>query len=158
MYGDEVCVWGRRVGWVKVYISAFERNACWDVLARAAGLASWLEVLQRGPDSCLLPLTVYPTPITRCMLFPAYSTMMHSPLHTHSHSNTHTRMKASLHFNMNHAHDPFLPCKHVVRLFKQRHLFWPKWYDFSLHNSYTVVFGNANQSPRLLQQCNIQYT
>lgn len=80
--------------------------------------------LQRGPDFYLRPSTIHPTPITRCMMLWACSTMMHSSLHTHFHSNTHTNMKATLHFNNNQTHSPFLPCKHNFLFFPQA--FWAR--------------------------------
>lgn len=111
-----VCV-GVRLRWAEAYISAFEWNACSDFFGLYCLAGCMIRGLRRGPDFYLLPLTVHPTPITRCMLFWARSTMMHSLLHTHLHSNTHTSMKTSLHFNNNHTHGSFLPCKHVVLLF-----------------------------------------
>lgn len=70
--------------------------------------------LWKGPDFCLLLLTVSPTPTTRCMMFCACSTMMHSSLHTHSHSVTHTQTWRPPFILTVIIHGPYLQCIHVI--------------------------------------------
>lgn len=97
IYGDAVTEFvcgGVPLRWAKsLYFSiSLECNSLniFDLCCLAL-VGSKTKGLWRGPDFYLLPLTVSPTPITRCMMFCACSTMMHSSLNPHSHSQTHTQ-------------------------------------------------------------------
>lgn len=74
-----------RRGWMLLHRNCLECIFGLFCLCLAGKVTRGFERGQTSTSS----LPVYPTPITRCMMFSACSTMMHSSLNTNSHSRTH---------------------------------------------------------------------